>query len=179
MGDTNNNIFFTKIKTGDASALKNLFDAYYAVLCRYANRIVNDGDQAEEIVQSLFVKIWEKRHTLNIHVSEKSYLFRAVRNRCINLLQQEKVKQQHAQQIKEALQNAMSIENDTDNELEIQIEAGIEMLPEKRREIFRLSREKGLKYREIAAKLNISVKTVETQMGLALKTLREFIQRKR
>jgi len=167
---------FRKIREDDREAFKNLFDTYYASLCHYASHYLNDDSLSEEVVQELFVKIWEKRKSLDVDTSVKNYLFRATRNGCLNQIQHDKVRQLHGKKLKEAL---MSEDPATDYlispEMILKLEEGIESLPEKRREIFRLSREEGLKYREIAEKLNISVKTVEVQMGLALKTLRQKI----
>lgn len=163
-----------ELRNGDAKSLKFLFDTFYASLCNYAFQFLNDYDMAEEVVQNLFVKIWEKRNTFEIEISVKNYLFRSVRNQCINLIQHEKVKQLHAQKIREALfADEASESYFLEAEMASKIESVIETLPEKRLEIFRLSREEGLKYREIAEKLEISVKTVETQMGLALRALRD------
>lgn len=163
-----------ELRNGDANSLKFLFDTFYSSLCNYAFQFLNDYDMAEEVVQNLFVKIWEKRNTFEIEISVKNYLFRSVRNQCINLIQHEKVKQLHAQKIREALfADEASESYFLEVEMASKIESVIETLPEKRREIFRLSREEGLKYREIAEKLEISVKTVETQMGLALRALRD------
>ena len=170
-----NNIFI-KISDDNREAFKSLFDTYYASLCHYASHYLNDDSLSEEVVQELFVKIWEKRKSLTIDTSVKNYLFRAVRNGCLNQIQHDKVIQLHGRKLKEAL---MSEDPAADYlitpEMILQLEEGIESLPEKRREIFRLSREEGLKYREIAEKLQLSVKTVEAQMGLALKTLRTKI----
>jgi RNA polymerase sigma-70 factor, ECF subfamily len=174
MNSDEEKIILKELSNGDAKSLKILFDTFYPSLCNYAFQFLNDYDMAEEVVQNLFVKIWEKRSTLDIETSVKNYLFRSVRNQCINLIQHEKVKQLHAQKIKEALFAEEASESYyLEAEMAERIESAIETLPEKRREIFRLSREEGLKYREIAEKLEISVKTVETQMGLALKTLRD------
>lgn len=177
MNDDRENILFEKIKNDDEVAFKALFDTFYASLCHYANHFLEDHSLAEETVQQLFVKIWERRHTIKIESSVKNYLFRSVYNHCLNLLEHKKVRRQHARQLKENFRE----ESDPDRfflepGLAEKIEACIEELPEKRREIFRLSREEGLKYREIADQLEISVKTVETQMGLALKTLREKLR---
>jgi RNA polymerase sigma-70 factor (ECF subfamily) len=167
---------FRKIREDDREAFKNLFDTYYASLCHYASHYLNDDALSEEVVQELFVKIWEKRKSLDIDSSVKNYLFRSVRNGSLNQIQHDKVRQLHGRKLKEAL---MSEDPAADYlippEMILKLEEGIESLPEKRREIFRLSREEGLKYREIAEKLQISVKTVEVQMGLALKNLRQKI----
>jgi RNA polymerase sigma-70 factor, ECF subfamily len=174
MNSDEEKIILKELSNGDAKSLKIFFDTFYPSLCNYAFQFLNDYDMAEEVVQNLFVKIWEKRSTLDIETSVKNYLFRSVRNQCINLIQHEKVKQLHAQKIKEALFTEEASESYyLEAEMAARIESAIETLPEKRREIFRLSREEGLKYREIAEKLEISIKTVETQMGLALKTLRD------
>jgi len=163
-----------QLRNGEAKALKIIFDCYYRSLCHYALQFLNDEDQAEEVAQDLFVRIWEKRTSLKIETSLKLYLFRSVRNQCINLIQHEKVKQLHARNIKEALFEEEAADSYyIDSELADRIEGAIHAMPEKRRQIFRLSREQGMKYREIAEQLNVSIKTVETQMGLALKTLRE------
>jgi RNA polymerase sigma-70 factor, ECF subfamily len=174
MGPHEDKLILEQLKNGEEKALKTLFDRYYPSLCNYALQLLNDPDQAEEVVQDLLVRIWIKRNSLNIETSLKYYLFRSVRNQCINLIQHEKVKQLHARNIKEALFAEEAADSyHLDPEIAYRIEAAIEAMPEKRREIFRLSRDKSMKYREIAEKLNISIKTVETQMGLALRTLRE------
>lgn len=167
---------FTKIRNDDRDAFKALFDTYYASLCHYASHFLNDDALSEEVVQELFVRLWEKRKSLDVETSVRQYLFRSVRNGCLNQIQHDKVRRLHGTRLKEALTS----ENPSEDflitpEMILKLEEGIESLPEKRREIFRLSREKGLKYREIAEKLKISVKTVEAQMGLALKTLRSKI----
>ena len=167
-------LILDQLKNGEEKALKILFDCFYPSLCNYALQFLNDPDQAEEVVQDLFVRIWIKRNLLNIETSLKYYLFRSVRNQCINLIRHEKVKQLHARNIKEALFAEEAADSyHIDPGLSYQIESAIDAMPEKRREIFRLSREKGMKYHEIAEQLKVSIKTVETNMGLALKTLRD------
>jgi RNA polymerase sigma-70 factor (ECF subfamily) len=168
---------FNKIRNDDHAAFRSLFDTYYASLCHYASHFLNDDSLSEEVVQELFVKLWEKRKMLDVETSVKHYLFRAVRNGCLNQIQHDKVKQLHGKKLKEALMSEDPAEEYMITpEMILRLEEGIELLPVKRREIFRLSREYGLKYREIAEKLNISVKTVEAQMGLALKALRQKIK---
>jgi len=168
---------FERIKKGDEKAFEILFHKYYGYMCLYASKIIQDDGSAEEIVQDFFVKLWEKREYLNIETSLNSYLFRSVKNLCINYFQHNKTKLRHARHILSEVENNFS---DDDNypeiDLSIKIEESINSLPEKRKEIFRLSRQDGLKYHEIATKLNISIKTVETQMSLAIKTLREKLK---
>jgi RNA polymerase sigma-70 factor (ECF subfamily) len=171
------NDLFEKINESNVEAFETLFHTYYGYLCLYATKILKNDAAAEEIVQDFFVKLWEKRLTLTIETSINNYLFRSIKNLCLNYIQHNKVKIKHAQT--SISENNLS-ETFDDNYFEIdlaeKIETGILSLPKKRREIFRLSRENGLKYREIAQKLNISIKTVEAQMGLAIKTLREHLK---
>ncbi len=163
---------FSSLKAGEERAFEKLFRNYYAPLCYYASKILQNDGAAEEIVQDFFVRLWEKRADIEIETSLKNYFFRSVKNLCLNQIKHENVKIQH---VKSVISEAESTEySDHFQEVNLQkdIEEGIAALPEKRREIFRLSREEGLKYREIADKLNISIKTVEAHMGLAIKTLR-------
>ncbi len=168
---------FELIKNGDEQAFETVFHHYYKSLCLFATQMLKDDTEAEEIVQDLFVKIWEKRNRINIESSVKNYLIRSVKNLCLNYIKHNKIKNLHTKNI---LSESDSELQDENNFIEVdllqKIEECVDSLPDKRREIFRLSREEGLKYREIAEKLNISVKTVETQMGLAFKTLREKLK---
>jgi len=158
---------------GTTSAeFEGLFRQHFRPLCGFALGYVKDADQAEDIVQELFARLWQDREALSIQVSVKSYLFTAVRNRCLNAL----VVKKRMRPLDEEVHDAA--EGDGRNEDELteraaRVQAVIEGLPTERRKIFRLSRNEGLKYQEIAEKLEISVKTVENQMGKALKTLRE------
>jgi RNA polymerase sigma-70 factor (ECF subfamily) len=177
MDQTDDKELYLKLKEGDERAFQVLFKKYYSAMCHFARQFVNDSELAEETVQDMFVKIWEKRTSLNIESSVKHYLFRSIRNQCLNQIQHEKIKKQYASMVLE------SAHQDIDPEhyyIEVgliqRIEMSIDTLPPKRQEIFRLSREQGMKYKEIAETLNISVKTVEAQMGLALKHLRDELK---
>lgn len=177
MNPTDDNELFFKLKDGDEHAFKELFERYYSSMCLFARQFLNDHELAEETVQDMFVKIWEKRSLLNIETSVKQYLFRSIRNQCLNQIQHEKIKHRYANKVLESAHQ----EVDPDQyyievDLLRRIEKSIDSLPPKRREIFRLSREQGMKYKEIADTLNISVKTVEAQMGLALKYLRDELK---
>lgn len=170
-------VLFEKIKKSDEKAFEILFHKYYGILCSFAVKIINDDVAAEEIVQDFFVKLWEKREQVFIETSVKNYFFRSVKNLCLNLIQHNKTKIKHAQILLSEIENNFSDENNyPEVDLFLKIEESINSLPEKRQEIFRLSRQEGLKYHEIANKLNISIKTVETQISLAIKTLREKLK---
>ena len=167
-----------KLKDDDVKAFEILFRRYYAYLCSYAFKTVRDSANAEELVQEFFVRLWEKREQLSIDTSVKNYFFRSIRNQCINAIQHDKIKAKYAQKIIAETEIDFSVEDSfVELELSEKINESIQSLPEKRREIFRLSREEGLKYREIAEKMNISVKTVETQMSLAIKFLRDKLKK--
>jgi RNA polymerase sigma-70 factor, ECF subfamily len=166
------------LKTGDITAFEMLFKSYYQPLCNYAYSFVQDRDEAEEIVQTTFLSVWEKRETLDIRTAFKPYIYAMVRNACLNVIKHEKIKQLHVDG--ELAVAERSVESVTRTvmaaELETKIQEAMEKLPEQCRLVFKLSRFEELKYAEIADQLNISVKTVENQMGKALKIMREQLR---
>lgn len=154
-----------------------VFKTHYPMLCRYAHSYLNDRDEAEEVVQAAFIHLWERRQSIGILTSLKAYLFQTIRNRCLNVIKHEKVKQQHAEQQSRAGAGYESGESPVlSDELEHRIQWAIAQLPDQCRLVFKLSRFEELKYNEIANQLNISVKTVESQMGKALKQMREHLK---
>jgi RNA polymerase sigma-70 factor (ECF subfamily) len=173
----NDRELFLQIKQGNKKSFEELFMAYYAPLCAFARKYIKDADECEEIVQGFFTRLWDKRDDLEINLSVKNYLFSSVRNRCINYLKHSKIKVEYQNDF---LKSTDTQSDFSDAMLEIdlveKIEKSIAELPQRRREIFVLSREKGLKYREIADELGISIKTVEAQMGQALKDLRDSLK---
>ncbi|MBN2481598.1 MAG: RNA polymerase sigma-70 factor [Bacteroidales bacterium] len=163
----------TSLRSGDISAYESLFRQYYAALVLFAAKYVSDIDLAREIVQDFFVRLYEKRVSISIDVSIKSYLYRSVYNSCINYLNQRNIHEKHASNIR--LESVM--EEDVENEimtidLQQKIFEIIEELPLKCRQIFKMNRFEGLKNEEIARMLNLSKRTVETQISKALKILR-------
>ncbi|UKN01076.1 RNA polymerase sigma-70 factor [Paracrocinitomix mangrovi] len=164
----------TTIANIDIAEYESIFRSHYPELCGFANKYLDDLDASEEVVQQIFVKLWENKSELSIVGSIRSYLFSAVRNGCLNQIKHIKIREtfkEHNQ--REIEQNAQYADEEMDaSELELKIKASIDALPEKRKKIFILSRYEGLKYKEIAEKLNISVKTVEHQMGSAIKQLK-------
>jgi RNA polymerase sigma-70 factor (ECF subfamily) len=160
------------------NSFESIFREYYQMLCAYAYRFVNDSDTAEEIVQDLFYKLWEKRSELQINTSVKSYLFSAVHNRCLKYIEHRHVETKYKNYY---LLHESEVDNEPQqhtnvNELQGIIEQTLESLPERCNRIFRLNRFEGLKYHEIAARLSISIKTVEANMGKALKVLRKNLK---
>lgn len=162
------------IRQGNERIFEETFRKYYQSLCNYANSILKEMDEAEEVVQHLFLSIWEKRSDLEISISLKSYLYRAVHNHCLNRIKHLKIReeyQQYATNFYDASYESVS-QTVMKNELEQKIEEAIKKLPEQCQLIFRMSRFEELKYHEIAAQLDLSPKTVENQIGKALKILR-------
>ena len=168
----------TRIKQDDLLEFEKLFKLFYSPLCHYAYRFLKDMDLAEEIVQEFFYNYWKNRHTMNIQISIKSYMFRAVRNNSLKYLEHVRVVKKYEQNYKDSNDADAGFET---NELETRelneiIEATLNELPERCRQIFRLSRFEGLKYSEIAEKLSISIKTVEANMGKALQLFRKNLK---
>lgn len=157
------------------AVFEQLFKKHFRELHAYAFSILKDWDIAEEIVQALFLKLWEKNEWARIQTSIKSYLYKSVYHDSLNYIRRQKV------QLKYQTTTAYSMKNHTDDaagklklsELEQHLEKALNKLPEKCRAIFHLSRFEELKYQEIANQLDISVKTVETHMGKALRILRK------
>lgn len=168
----------TTLQAGDIAAFEMIFKNFYQPLCNYAYSFVQDKDEAEEIVQATFMSVWEKKENLSIHTGVKPYLYAMVRNASLNVLKHEKVKQQHATvEMQVAERSTDSVARTVmASELEERIMKAMTRLPEQCRLVFKLSRFEELKYAEIAEQLNISVKTVENQMGKALKIMREQLK---
>ena len=168
------------IRKGEKSAFELVFKKHFVELCDHARRYISDLDEAKDIVQYTFVKFWEIKESISIDTSVRSYLYRAVQNNCLTYLRHEKVKEDYRKlSIDKSTEDDISdISNSGVNllissELENKIKSSINHLPEGQRQIFEMSRFQGLKYREIATKLDISIKTVETQMSRCLSKLRE------
>ncbi len=166
------------LKEGNKEIFEEIYKQYYSPLCFYCVRYVGDMEEAKEIVQGLFLKIWLKRNELDINTSVKSYLYRAVQNYALNYLHQQKTKQKYIIN-KAHFPNQMSENGQIkleEEELKKLIKRAVLKLPEKRREIFELSRYENMKYSQIAEHLTISVKTVEAQMSKSLKYLRQVLK---
>ncbi len=162
------------IQQGNERVFEVVFRKYYQALCNYGFGLLKDMDDAEEIVQSIFTKLWEQRAEIEITVSLKSYLYRAVHNTCLNRIKHLKIQDTYRQHVGDflTLNHGSATDELYKSELEQRIAAAIEKLPEQCKLIFRMSRFEELKYQEIADQLNLSIKTVENQIGKALKILR-------
>jgi RNA polymerase sigma-70 factor (ECF subfamily) len=164
---------------GKEKAFASFYEQYFAKLLLESNKYVKDIGIAEEIVQDLFVKIWERAVDFDEINSVKSYLYRSVINASINHINRQKNMEGHHQKILRQFTEDEVAELDEENELIVMLYEEIEKLPPKCREIFKLNRFERLKYREIAEKLAIAEKTVENHVGNALKLLREAMLAKK
>jgi RNA polymerase sigma-70 factor (ECF subfamily) len=154
------------------------FDKFFDGLHRYAFTLLKDNDKASDAIQSIFTKWWEMQtHLENPDVS-KAYLYTAVYRHCLNVIRHEKVKAVHSESYAQELTETSNSYSDVNSyeELDSQIESAIEGLPPQCRLIFRKSRLEGKRYAEIAKEMDLSVKTIEAQIGKALKILRERLR---
>lgn len=151
----------------------DIFNLYYPRCILFATKLLGNKWDAEEAVQELFINLWAKGKLDTINGSVKSYLFKSVFNICIDVHRKNKVKQKNEADGPEAKEAAIPFNNPLlEEELEKHITEAINQLPEKRRQIFLMSRDEGLSYRQIAEKLALSEKTVETQISRSLKQLK-------
>jgi RNA polymerase sigma-70 factor (ECF subfamily) len=166
-----------RIRHGDKGQFESLFRSSYVSLVRYARSIIKDQDAGEEIVQDLFLRLWQEREKIKIESSLNGYLFRAVHNRCLHWIGHNRIIEKHAQEM--AYRQTSSVETPSEiiqyKELQAKIARILEKLPERCGKIFCMNRFDGLKYSEIADKLSISVKTVEADMGRALREFRKAL----
>lgn len=153
---------------------KEIFEANYSSLCNYANAKVNDQHLAKDIVQSVFIQLWEKQKIENLE-NPTPYLIKCVRYKCIDY---SKSSRQKNEVLTEALPDVNTEDIQTLKEEEIlpMLNFFVDKLPVKMREVFLLSRKQRLTYKEISEELNISIKTVESQMSSALKKLRVLLK---
>lgn len=171
-------ILVDRLRNKDKGAFELIYNDYFSVLVSYAFRFLDTVEDSEEIVQEVYVKFWEKCESLAPDSSIKSYLYRSVHNTCLNKIKHEKVKDGYRQHVLNYMEDSFSLEIDENEsgDLMLRISDEIDKLPPRCKEIFKLSRFEGLKYQEIADHLEISVKTVEVQMGKALKVLRNALK---
>ena len=164
-------------------SFSELYLMYYPKLVRFAKEFVVLEEDAENITQDVFTDLWERRDAIDHIENVNAYLFRLVRNRCLDYLKHKVFEQKYAENVQASFEIELNLKLQSldrfdvsdiseGNEMDRLVRDAINSLPKRCRDIFLLSRMKGLKYREISEKLGISVNTVECQMGIALKKLR-------
>ncbi|MDP4208776.1 MAG: RNA polymerase sigma-70 factor [Bacteroidota bacterium] len=167
-----------RIQKNDEKAFETLFRTYYKSLCFFVFKLTKDTSAAEEIVQDLFFHIWDNRASLQLTTSIKSYLYKAAHNNSLRYLRHQKVVAGYETNVKASPQHAVEMPENYAETGEIMhiISETINHVPERTREIFELNRNEGLKYQEIAERMNISVKTVEAHISGLLKLLRQNLK---
>lgn len=172
------NILLDRLRKDDRHAFTILFSRYYKDLVTFSLAILQDQQLAEEVVQEVFLKVWESRYSLEIQVSLRSYLLKSVQNRSIDCLRHLEIRQKYMEM---AHESPGLYARDTDNyilhsELAAHLLKALNIIPEVYSEVFRMSRTEGLQYRDIAAKLGVSERTVEVRMSKALQLLRVLLK---
>lgn len=163
-----------QLRNGSEDAYDAIFRAYYPRLVRFAEAMLGERAPAEELAQDVMLELWRRRQTITVDTSLQGYLFRAARNRTLNYIRHEKVIQRGAAFAAHDMVSAPTGDRElVQDEIDAALAHALDTLPPRCREVFELSRVQGLKYAEIASTLGISIKTVEAQMGKALRILRE------
>jgi RNA polymerase sigma-70 factor (ECF subfamily) len=162
------------IQSLDKANFEMLFRSHFSGLCFFAHKYVKDFEAAKEIVQDAFLSLWEKRETIDMDRPVKSYLTMIIHNKCTNYLRDNRKFDQNILHIENLAEvpEYDGADSMVEEELKNKIDTAIDELPEKCKQIFVMNRYENLKYQEIAVKLEISVKTVETQMSKALQHMR-------
>ena len=167
-----------ELKRGDRKSFSLLFNKYYKDLVLFGGNFLPNKSICEDIVQTIFLKLWRDRESLEIDTSLKSFLLRSVQNNCLDELRHKGVVREHESY---SMYFDLSENIDTENyvffsDLQNQLEKAIAKLPEVFREAFEMNRLEGMKYKEIAEKLSVSERTIEVRMGKALRLLRQYLK---
>jgi len=165
------------LRKGEHKAFEMLFKEWFTPMCQYAFSILQHEEEAQDVVQKFFCKLWDKHSEIEIRSSIQSYLYRSVHNECLNIIKKRKVKADYIEYATLTEVNHDKADKQMIiNELEENIQQAIEKLPPRCREIFLLSRINNMTYLEISKSLEIAVGTVETQMVKALRLLRNELK---
>lgn len=172
-------LWVKKIKKGDQKAFKKLFLRFYDPLCQFSWQYTHSRHISEELVQEVFLGLWQSRESLDPRKNIKSYLYKSVRNKALNHIKHKELAREYNRKIEWVKPSPVtqhhSERKEEPSEFVQAAQRAIENLPSRARQVYKLSRREGLTYREIASVLDISVKTVESQMSRALKTLRQSL----
>ncbi|MCF8279975.1 MAG: RNA polymerase sigma-70 factor [Bacteroidales bacterium] len=165
------------LMTNDGLAMELMFGKYYSYLCQMVLRVLNDEHTAEDLVQEVFFDVWRKREAISVTTSLRAYLRRAAVNKTLNFIRDRKIKWDDEDKLAATASEVTSAVLDMEGkDLERTIHAAIDLLPERCRLVFTLSRFEEMSNQQIADELSISVKTVENQMTKALKMLKAVIE---
>lgn len=168
---------FELLKKSDEGALNILFEKYFQALCHFSYKITNDAATSEEVVSDVFIEVWKRREYINIHDSFKAYLFKSVRNLSLNVLKKQ-IRDTDLFKDLEYEYYTKTLETEfIENENKEEILKFYDCINEPAKTIFLMNREQNFTYKQIAEILQISVKTVESHMGKALKQLKEQLKK--
>ena len=162
-----------RLRAGQEEGFDAIFRAYYPNLVGFADSILRDPAAAEDTVQEVMLELWRRRSNIVLETSLRAYLFQSTRNRALNRIRHQRVASRLAPELAAPTPLPSPDRELAEQEMAARVQAAVGELPDRCREVFQLSRVQGLKYAEIAETLGISVKTVEAQMGKALRILRE------
>ena len=168
-----------KIQGGDIGEFERLFNKYYNPLCRHADKILKDMDTAEDLVQEFFYNFWKNRETFSPKLSLNAYLHQSIHNNALHYLEHLTVRRSYAAHVSGEFRQSVPTQVQTSvemDDLDNIINATLKKMPERCSRIFRMNRFEGMKYREIAILLSVSVKTVEADMGKALQLFRKSLK---
>lgn len=173
---TEDDVLIARLQDGSEEAFDAVFRRYYAHLVHAAETLLHDRDAAEEVTQEVLLELWRRRSVTTVNTTLRAYLHRAVRNRALNLLRHQEIVRR-AQPLFAHMRGsaAPADESAIQHEIRVALSRALESLPPRCREVFELSRFHGLRYAEVASALGISVKTVEVQMGKALRAVRTHL----
>ena len=164
-----------RIRAGDEAVFEMLFRTFTPGLCAFLTRFVGERALAEELVQDVFLSLWDHRSTIHITGSAQAYLFAAARNRALNHVEHEKVADRFRVSVLTRMSaSEASVQGEAECFAALDMQDALAKLPPRCRLVFDLQRNHGMSYAEVASSLAISVKTVEVQMGRALRTLRAW-----
>ncbi len=180
--DCQADLLFREVTESNAyPAFRQLFRLYYEPLCRYAVRFVRSGEVAEEVVADVFVRLWRNRAQIQLYASFHAYCYRAVKNQSLDYLKSSgKLYASHSE-LTDAHHTLITATESPEQgiigqEFDVLLDRAVAQLPKQGQLIYRMSRDQGLKYREIAGQLGISVRTVETHMGRSCQTLKARLE---
>jgi len=170
-------ILFDKLVDGDQSAFSSIFEAYYKDLVMFAFTLTKNSDNAEEAVQEVFVRLWEKRRELKLHGSLKSYLLKSVQNQCLDEIRHRKISETFVVDKKTQWLYVNDVEDYIlYSDLQKHLDQLLAQMPDEVAQTFRMNRFDELKYQEIAQQLNVSVRTVESRISKVLQILHQALK---
>lgn len=178
--DLEENLLIEGLRSGSELAFEYIFKKYYRALCIYSQKYVGEPQAAEDVVSRVFARLWKNRKKISISRSIHSYLFQSVYHESLNYLNSFSRRQQPTDSIhlylKDRGQETGFLSKIYADEFREKINRAIDNLPDRCREIFQMSRNEELPHKEIAVRMNISVRTVENQIGIALEKLRKVLK---